>query len=388
MNLPPGPSLHPSDPIGPLGVAQAWRNGPALATLLITFVAVALLGLVALAYRSNEVLSAVSWFVLAVTGLGVTAAGSQFAEQASGRPVSGVLRAFAATPAIVLRIVVLAGMLVLVFAAFVLVVSAVLLACRLPVVGPVLYVVALPALTLTGAALLLALSVAALLSVPALWEGHSLRTVLSQLGAIAAQRKLSTFVNLLLYFLVAFVVTTIVTVYVLAGFGVSVGLSGPLSGALAPADVLAAWQGGTRIVDAGPYAIAGALAGALVLAITAALLAAVFLFGLMVAYLRSTDGIDIAAARAALGRAIVEIQVKKGQALEDIRIRVLGMRSALPGVPRGMASIDASSTRAASSVHAASPTLDAPSTLPCPRCDAPAMAGDLFCGSCGQPLSG
>lgn len=377
MNLLRGPIPHLPDTIGPLGVADAWRNGPALATLLLTFVVAALLVLLALASGSIGVLPAVSALGLAagVAAFGAVAAGSQFAEQAGGRPVSSVARAFAGTPLIVLRAVLLAGVLALVLAAFVLVVSLVLLACRLPVVGPVLYVVALPALTLAGAVLLFALSAAALLSMPALWEGHSLRTVLSQLGAIAAQRKLSTFANLLLFFLVAAVVATVVTMFVLAGFGLATGLSVPLVGAASLDAVVAAWTGEARILDAGPYAIAGALAAALVFAITVALLAAVFLFGLTIAYLRSTDGIDIAAARAALGRAIVEIQVTKGQAAEDLEALARRMRSML-GMGAG---------RATRPAVAAPPVVESQAPA-CPHCDSSAAPDDVFCGNCGQRL--
>ncbi len=379
MNLLRAPIPSLPETIGPLGVADAWRNGPALATLLLTFVAVALLGLLALACRSIGVLPTVSalGLAIAVAAFGAVAAGSQYAEQAVGRPVSSVPRAFAATPPIVLRALVLAGVLGLVLAAFVLVVAIVLLACRLPVVGPVLYVVALPALTLAGAVLLFGLSAAALLSMPALWEGHSLRTVLSQLGAIAAQRKLTAFANLLLFFLVAVVVATVVTMFLLAGFGLAAGLSVPLSGAASLDAVLAAWSGEARIADVGPYAVAGAVAAALVFAVAVALLAAVFLFGLTIAYLRSTDGIDIAAARAALGRAIVEMQVRKGQATEDLRARARRLRSML-----GTGAARATRPAVAAAPVAASP---APG---CPHCDSPTAADDLFCGNCGQRLSG
>src|SRR5690606_10184654 len=142
-------------------------------------------GLLCLGYGSSAAVPLAVGLCAVVVGLGLTAAGSQYAEQADGRLVSSISRAFAATPAIVLRVLLLSGLLSVVFLVFVLVASAVLFACRLPVVGPLLYVVALPVLTLCAAVLLLASCAALLLSLPALWEGHSVRTALSQLGAIA-----------------------------------------------------------------------------------------------------------------------------------------------------------------------------------------------------------
>src|SRR5690606_24348947 len=255
-----------SDRCGPLCVADALCNGRALATLLASFVAVALLGLLAFRFITpGSALVAVPPAV-AVAALGLTAAGSQFAAQAAGRPIPGVLQSFLAAPPIVLRIVLLAGLLSLVLLAFVLVVALVLLACRLPLVGALLYVVALPVLTIAGAALLLVLTAVALLSLPALWEGHSLRTVLSQALAIAGAalllvltavallslpalweghslrtvlsqalaiaeaRKLQAFADLLLFLVIAGLLAAVAAAFVLAGFALATGLPLALDG--------------------------------------------------------------------------------------------------------------------------------------------------------------
>jgi len=188
---------------GPFAAAAAWGNARALATLLITLGLTVAAGLLVaasatpVAYPIGAILAAV------LAALGISAAGSQFVEQAAGRPVSSVARAFAATPRILLGSVLLTAVLVAVLAAFVLVSAAMLYACRLPVVGPLLLLVVVPALTIGGAALLAALAAAALLALAALWEGHSLRTALSQLCAIVAQRKHRVWVDLLLPLLVA-----------------------------------------------------------------------------------------------------------------------------------------------------------------------------------------
>lgn len=371
-----------AEPRSLLRVADAWRNGRALATLLITFVVVALVGLFCLRYASNATLSFALALCLVLAGIGVTAAGSQFAEQADGRPVSSVARALAATPRILLRVLLLTGLLSIVFVAFVLVAGAVLFACRLPVVGPMLYVVALPGLTLAGAVLLLAASAAALLSLPALWEGHSLRTVLSQLGAIAAQRKLEASANLILFFLVAGLVTAVVSAFVLAAFGLATSFPAPFSPATDIEPSVSALAGRLSLVDARPLELAATAGAALVFAITGALLAAVFLYGLAIAYLRSTEGIDIAAARAALGRAIVEVQVKRGLMAEDTK-RFAGRMRALLGPMRGRA---APQIVAVPTGSAAAWVLPLPERS-CAYCGSPAAHDDRFCGDCGRALS-
>lgn len=366
-----------------LRVADAWRNRPALTTLSITFVAAALVGLFCLGYGTSAAVPFPVGLCVALIGFGLTAAGSQYAEQADGRPVSSVSRAFAATPAIALRVFLLAALVAAVFLAFVLVASGVLFACRLPVVGPLLYAVAVPVLTLCAAVLLLATCAALLLTLPALWEGHSLRTALSQLGAIAAQRKREAFANLILLFLVVGAVAAVVLAFVLAAFGLTTVLAARFFPVAGFDRVLAPGAGQPWLVGAEPVALAASVGTAVVLAITSALLSAVFLFGLAIAYLRSTEGIDIAAARAALGRAIVEVQVRSGQAADEAgrlagRLRAtigsryrLAAHGALAGPP-GMA------TQAGASSSAD----------PCAECGSPAAQGDVFCGHCGRRLQG
>jgi len=390
-----------ADRCGPLCVADALCNGRALATLLASFVAVALLGLLAFRFITpGSALVAVPPAV-AVAALGLTAAGSQFAAQAAGRPIPGVLQSFLAAPPIVLRIVLLAGLLSLVLLAFVLVVALVLLVCRLPLVGALLYVVALPVLTIAGAALLLVLTAVALLSLPALWEGHSLRTVLSQALAIAEARKLQAFADLLLFLVIAGLLAAVAAAFVLAGFALATGLPLALDGGAPGLGDVSLPRLGEWLMDVDGFAVAGYVGAALVVAVMLALVSAVFLFGLAAAYRRSTRGIDIAAARAALGRTIVEMQVKRGQlayetrrlasrAIEAIRERAGGGRRVLEVPPTGasateFAVLDAPLEAAFEADSEATPW--STSEARCPACDSPAAPDDRFCGHCGRRLS-
>lgn len=373
-----------ADPYGLLRLADAWRNGKALATLLIVFVAVALVGLFVLVRASADAMPIAFALCAALAVFGVTAAASQFAEQAGGRPVSGVARALAAAPRIVLRCALLAGLLAVVLATFVLLAAAILFFCRLPVVGPVLYIVALPTLTMIGAALLLVSTAAALLTLPALWEGHSLRTALSQLYAIAAQRKLSAFANLILFLLVAAVVAVVVPAFVAVAFAMVCGLAVSVSSTIGVNDVLARLAGESPLAGAEPLVVAATIGAALVLAITIALLVATFLFGLAIAYRRSTDGIDIAGARAAFARAVVELQVKKGEAIEEAGSFVRWMLGAR-GWDSGRAPVSVVSPLAGEGVATIASTATRP--VSCARCAARAEPDDVFCGSCGERLS-
>lgn len=366
----------------PLDVADAWRNGPALASLLITLAVVALVGLpvAASATRLAWPIAVILCSVLA--GLGVSAAGSQFAEQAAGRPVSGVACAFAAAPRIVLGSLLLAVVLAGALAMFLLLSAAVLFACRLPVVGPLLLVIALPALTIAGAALLVALVGAPLLALPALWEGHSLRTALAQLCAIAAQRRRRAFGCLILPLLAAGLVVATVSIFVLAAFALIAAFAVPLSGAT-PIDGVAGLVIEPSLAGADAMAIAAPAGVALLAGITIALSVAVVLYGIAIAYRRCTEGMDIAVARAAVARAIVELQVRKGEAAEQLALFLRGVLGARVPATAGRADLPAAEAAPATIVaeEGRGPL------LACARCASSAQVDDVYCGNCGQRLS-
>jgi len=370
---------------GPLAVAGAWVNVPALATLLITFAVMASAGLLVAASATPVSYPLGAILVAVLAALGISAAGSQFVEQAAGRPVSSVARAFAATPRILLGSLLLIAVLVALLAAFALVSAAMLYACRLPVVGPVLLLVVAPALTIVGAALLGALAAGALLTLAALWEGHSLRTALSQLCAIAARRNHRAVVDLLLPLLVAGLLAVVGSIFVFAAFVLVASLAAALSGAVGLEDWLAGLAAGPSL--AGDATATTAWAGVAILAtILTALWVSVLLFAVAIGYRRCTEGIDIAIARAAVARAIIELQVRRIEAVEEVAAlarRIVG--SVVPKPGRGALVIAPAPTGAlAATTDLAGPQA---SRISCAHCASNAQPDDVYCGNCGQRLS-
>ncbi len=382
--------IDPVDEHGLTDIVGAWCNGPALASLLLTFVVAALVvpllapffaALVPVSATMIAAALGVAW-----VALGTSAAASQFAERAAGRPVSGVARAFAAAPRIVLGSLLLVVLLAGAFAIFALIAAAVLVACRLPIVGPVLYAVAVPALTVAGAAFLLVLVAMALLTLPVLWERHSLRTALAQSWAIVARRRQRAFAELITFLLVGAVAAAVLSASMLAVFERITALAAPLAGIVSPPAALASFAAAWSPAGVAALPAAASLGAALVLAIALALLTAIGLSGLVIAYGRAADGMDIAVARAAAARAIVELQVKKSEAIEETGLLLRRMRRRGNGA-RG--------TVPPSAPIVSSPPPDGTgitlaaegSGFACARCAAPAQPGDLYCGNCGQRLS-
>lgn len=369
-----------------LQIAEAWRNLPGLATLLLTFAGIALLSVLAVASASRAAGSIPGALAFALGLFGLAAAGSQFMEQAGGRPVSSVARAFAASPAIVARMLGLALVAFVGLLAFVLAAAVVLLACRLPVVGPALYVVALPFLALSGALVLAALGVAALLAVPVLWEGHSLRSALAQFCTVCARRAVPGFVDLSLLFVVVGVVALGVAAFALVGFALVDALSAALVGVERPGSALAsfaAWTQGLSFADATETAVAARPAAVAVAAAAAVVPAAALVFGLALACRKSMAEIDIAAARATLGRAIVETQVKALQACDDARLALQRLRATVAQRRWG---VRVAASPPAPAIAVAGGPAGAAAAPACPQCGAVAASDDAFCGNCGRRL--
>jgi hypothetical protein len=224
-----GVELTPNVPCSLVRVGQAWRNRQRLASRLPTFVVVVVLA--ALGMRGGPGL-AVLMILIAMLGAsaGFSAAGIQFMDQATARPVTPVLAAFIGSPMVLPRSLGLAVVFFVAFIAHVAVVAIVLLVCKIPAPGARLYAVALPVLALLGASNFLGLTVAGLVRGAALWDGHRPRTAPSQGWAVATQRPLQAFLSLVLLFIVTSVVTAVVWAFVFAGFGVVGGLCAAILG--------------------------------------------------------------------------------------------------------------------------------------------------------------
>ena len=368
-------NLNPSSPYSILRIGEAWRNRPGLVTLLITFVSVALLWGIGALSGSPAIIVLLGLVATLLWLLGFTAAGMQFMEQASGRPVSGVAAAFMSSPMIVLRSIGLAIILFLGFLAFLVVAAILLYLCKIPALGAVLYVVVLPVLTFVAALVFLGLNVIGALSAPALWEGHSLKTSLSQLWAVATQRPMEAFLNLMLLFLISGLIVGVVGGFVLAGFAITAGLSASILGGEMVSGmngIYGSFMGGGRgSGQSSGLATAGLLGGGVVFAITGALFAAMFLLGLALTYLKVTAGVDVTAAEAAMDTAIAKTKEKAQQATEEAKRRTQEVQAA--------AQHRLEQARAAQAARQ--------TAVPaCPACQASITPDDVFCGNCGHKL--
>lgn len=378
-----------SDPLSIMRIGEAWRNRSGIATLLITFIVMILMwGLVSWSGSLVGLVIAVVCSLI-VWLLGLSAAGVQFMEQANGRPVSGMVPAILASPIVVLRMIGLGLVLLLCLIVVFLAAWLVFIICKLPLLGPIVFLFAVPVVTFGFTLAFLGLCVAASLAAPALWEGHSLSAALSQLAAVASQRPIQAFLNLMLLVFAIGVVMALMWSFLVAGFGTAIAMASSILGN----DFMSVFDRMPNGLTLGSYnkfhhlLLAGLFGTAITFAIGLAFFVSMCLLGLSLTYLKVMEGVDFSAAKATLDAAFAKTREKAHRAAEDARRRAQEAQA--------MAMQRLEQTRAASApgVHPPgpqSPTSPMAPELPqdaaCPNCHGPIVATDLFCAVCGHKL--
>lgn len=375
-------NMNPNDPYSLLRMGEAWRNRPGLVTLLLAFpVSVLALALAGTSARASFALAILFGLLsFAIYLIGMCAAGIQFMDQAAGRPVSTTMGALMSSPMVALRSLGLFLILLLGWLIFYAIEAAILFLCKIPGLGPLLYAVAFPILVMTDALVFLGMSVAMMLSFPALCEGHSLKTSLSQLWAIVVQRPVEAILKLVILFVALAFVVLLVSAFIGIGFMntglVSMAILGPqMRGDVS--SIMGIFMGGGfgQSEGAGGLVMAGLFGGVIVFGIAGALFTAMGLLGLSLTYLKVTGGIDTTAAAAAMDDAIAKTKAKAQQAAEEARRRASEAQAA---AQQRMDQARAS--------QAARAQPQAPAALSCPACKAAVLPDELFCGSCGHKL--
>ena len=375
-------NLTPNDPYSLLRMGEAWRNRPGLVTLLVTFpLSVLVLALAATSARASFALAILFGLLsFAIYLVGISAAGIQFMDQAAGRPVSTTVGALMSSPMVGLRSLGLTLILLLCWLIFYAIEAAILFLCKIPGLGPLLYAVAFPVLVLTDALVFLGMSVALMLSFPALCEGHSLKTAFSQLWAIVVQRPVEAILNLVILFVALAFTMMLVSGFIGIGFLntgiVSMAILGPqMRGDMG--DIMGMFMAGGfgQATGAGGLVMAGLFGGTIVFGIALALFTAMGLLGLALTYLKITGGIDVTAATAAMDGAIAKTKAKAQQAAEEARRRASEAQAAAQ-----------QRLEHARATQAARAQTQAPVALSCPACSAAILPDEMFCGSCGHKL--
>ncbi|QAU33798.1 zinc ribbon domain-containing protein [Janthinobacterium sp. 17J80-10] len=356
-----------------LGAISAYRNIHAIALMGLTFLAaigvMAIFTLLAKA-AGSPALAGLGGLLAAFVGLyGANAVGIMMMREAQGQEqcsiADAVLQSLFTTHRLI-AVAILEGMIVL---AAVVVVLLVLLLCKIPGLGPLLFAFAFPVGAVLLGMLVFALFYVMLpLAGPAVWSGSTVFQVLARLNVLARRRLLEVVSQqIILFFIVGFI-ASIIFAMIMIGFGMVTSLSAAI---LDFQNVGMMAFGGMMHGGGGSYVAAGAIGAGFLFAVAAVIPALIATKGVCLVYLNTTRGLDFAQAEAELESGVAAVKAKADQARE--RARQMAEKQTN--------SHAASAAPAASGVAAA-----APADLACPSCHAPVAADDRFCGECGHKL--
>ena len=361
------------------------RNRRALVAMLGCLVAAGLLvGLLTVVLGAS-----IGGFVLAglvfivATGAGVNAAGLLLMDQAKGVPSRGLVDALVyglmCIPKVIALALMLFGVALLVFLALALL----FFVCKIPGLGPLLFVVVFPLSVVVAGLTLTGLFVCLLLSLPAVWEGAGIMRAIAQTLAVVRSRLVET---LLLLFVVGFlsvVVGFMVFGVLVSGLLPSIGMSASILGAggIGMESVMGMASGMGDLAGGGGYAIAGGLGTGLLWAVAVTLVSQVYLLGLNLVYLRVTEGLDVGSTEQALTQGLD--QARRHAADLSQRAKEAADRAREQARQRVAATAPAVAPPAAAD-SMAQPAI--PAGTACPGCHAPVTADDAFCGVCGYKL--
>lgn len=362
-----------------LSAVDAMRNWKAAALLLGSLLAAGLIGSLGgiVSFRVHVAVGAVFFLLaFAVVFYGINAVGIMMMDEAQGGSARPMLAAVLTSLAIGHRIILVLLLTLLTYFVGIAVMALLLLICKIPGLGPLLFAFIFPlCVVVSGLAIFAGYTVIGTLTGPAVWSGATTMQALSRLAAIARQRIVVVILSVLVLLLICSFVGGILLSILLTGTLVTGGMSAGIIGvsgmnmgsALNIIGMSGESYGGGG--DSGHLA-AGAFGWGIVMAIALTLPLLVYLRGLCQLFLANIQGVDVSAMEQQL-RSTLDA-AKRGAA----EIKAKGDALAAQQAQRFEKPVDAQ--------PAASPT---PPQLKCAVCATPYVPGDLFCAGCGHKLT-
>ena len=276
------------------------RNRSAVIAMLgCTFVGVIVAALLMSMAGSLGFLAGLLAFVVWVVaiGTGVNAAGLLQMDHARGISPRSLPDALVYGLMCIPKLIVLALALLAIEIAVFIVIAILLVICKIPFLGPLLFAVVIPLSVVVAGVTVTGLFICGVLSLPAIWQGAGIMRALAQTMAIVRSRLVEAVLLLFFLGLLCFIVGMIIFGVLGAGLLPTMGLTMSIVGfgGLGMESMMAMSQGG-----GGGHAIAGAIGGLLLWAVAASLVGQVYLLGLSLVYLRVTEGLDLTASEASL----------------------------------------------------------------------------------------
>ncbi|HEY2561998.1 MAG TPA: zinc ribbon domain-containing protein [Caldimonas sp.] len=262
-------------------------------------------------------LASIVWIV--AIGTGVNAAGLLQMDHARGISPRSTADALVYGLMCIPKLIVLGLAFFAVEVAIIIAVALLMLICKIPFLGPLLFVGVFPLSVVVIGVTIVGLFICMVLSLPAIWQGASITRALAQTLAIVRSRLVEAVLLLVLLAFVCFAVGLIVFGVLAAGLVPTLGMSVSIVGfgGFGMESLMAMSQGGGG--GGGGHAVAGAIGGALLWAVAASLVGQVYLLGLSLVYLRVTEGLDLTASEESLRAAFDDARRRTAELGEKAR---------------------------------------------------------------------
>jgi hypothetical protein len=236
---------------------------------------------------------------------GVNAVGMMMMDEARGEEsrtaLSAVLASVAVSHRLILVFLLLAGLYMAGFVAL----AIILLLCKIPLLGPLLYTVVFPvSVVVVGIALCAVPTVVFPLAAPAVWGGANTMQTVSQLLAVGRRRLPMVLLLMIAVMLISSVVGLVIGTILYAGTAATAVLSAPILGI---GGIFGDVSGAVSAADdarLSGYAIATSVGGGLLVAVAFTLPGMVYLRGASDVYLRAIDGLDLESEQAEMDEKI------------------------------------------------------------------------------------
>ncbi|GHU10279.1 hypothetical protein FACS1894185_1320 [Betaproteobacteria bacterium] len=361
-----------------------------------------------LAFSAGSPVLALLFTLLAavVAYLGVSAVGLTLMDQAQGLPSRPLLLAVWDSLSAALRVFVVALIGAVIILVFYALLALVLFICKIPALGPLLYAVTFPVLVIVGGLLLFSIGVALTMIGPAIWNGASIRGAVAMLWQIATRRTVELLIRLVLLSLLSGLVSWILFAILGCGFFSVGGFSAAildLSISFDAFNLLNVLGGNTynfaSVSDTVNYMKAAAFGSSVLLVLVISAVNAMVLLGLNLIYLKLSADLDPSETERLIGQRLAEARAKAQSIKEESQRRLeeakeirrqqqeaATAQAHAAAEAKAQAEAARNAAPAASVAKAVTSATSQPAVNLCPKCQAPIVPGDLFCGECGQKL--
>jgi hypothetical protein len=351
---------------------DAIRNWRAVCVLLATLVCMALV------VAFGGLVAQFSFFLAGLFGLaayallfyGANAVGMMMMDEARGLPSRPAMAAVADSLATSHRLILVFLLLGALYLAGFVLLAIVLLICRIPLLGPLLYTVVFPvSVVVAGLAMFAVPTVVFPLSAPAIWGGARTMECVSQLLAIARKRLVMVLLLMLAVSFIATLVGMLIGAILFIGTAATALVSVPILGGMPGVipEVGRMGLAGAQAAGLDGHAVAAMTGGGMLVAVALTLPGMVYLRGASSVYLRAIDGLDLASEQATMDEHLATARENARNKARDLQAQAQAAAQKYAPTPAAMAT--------------------SPASLPrCPQCQADATVEAALCTTCGHKL--